>query len=65
VTNNLKLYFVIQNSYFDSSDFSENPIVKTFKPYFISSALTNLSIFYYVPLSFNDALINDNILFSD
>jgi hypothetical protein len=33
----MKMYFVIQNSYFDTNDFSENPIKKSLKPYIVTA----------------------------
>ena len=33
----LKLYFVIENSYFDTNDFSDKPVKKLLTPYYYTS----------------------------
>eukprot|EP00347_Sterkiella_histriomuscorum_P008262 403345754 len=64
VAANLKLYYVIQNSYFDQNDFSEDPIKKFLKPYFITSQF-NTSQSYYFLLSKNEATLRDSWLLDD
>lgn len=50
------------NSYFDSDSFNAYPIVQYMKPYYLTSSEVQ-SNYYYLKVSFNNAIINDNILF--
>ncbi len=52
------------NSYFQSDSFEADPIVKFFKPYFLTSSTENMASYYFMPLSFNNALLNDGMLMS-
>lgn len=63
VTQNIKLYFIIENSYFDISDFSENPVKKYLEPYYVVSSY-NQSHYYMVSLSLNQILLDDNYAYS-
>lgn len=38
VSENIKMYFITKNSYFDTSDFSQNPIKTIVQPYFVMSS---------------------------
>ncbi len=62
VSSLLKLYFVIENSYFDENDFSGEPIKRYMKPYYLTS-LNDTSFYYYMLISKNDVTLNDNLLF--
>jgi hypothetical protein len=59
----MKLYFVILNSYFDINDFSDNPIKKYLKPYYVTSS-SNQAHYYYLALSLNTASVNNNFFYS-
>lgn len=50
VAAQLKLYLLIENSFFDESKFGEDYIKKYLKPYYLTS-LYNQSIYYYMALS--------------
>ncbi|TNV81156.1 hypothetical protein FGO68_gene1145 [Halteria grandinella] len=59
----LKLYLLMENSYFDESNFDGDYIKKFLKPYYLTS-LYNQSIYYYMTLSQNKIQMNDNIFYS-
>lgn len=56
------MYVVMENSYFDDKDFSNNPIKKFLKPYYYT-AKNNTGNYYYMLLSKNDVILNDHMLF--
>lgn len=62
VSSLLKLYFVVENTYFDENDFSANPIKRYKKPYYLTS-LNDTSFYYYMLISKNDVVLNDNLLY--
>jgi hypothetical protein len=61
VTSMLKLYFVIENSYFDTLEYSDNPIKKYLKPYYLTSR-NNTSFYYYMLISQNEVTLSDTLL---
>lgn len=55
---NIKLFIVLQDSYFKDDDF-EQPLKRYLKPYYLTSAY-NESIYYYMQISNNLAKHYDN-----
>jgi len=55
---------VLQNSNFKDDDFSDKPIKKYLKTYYLTSTF-NTSTYIYMALSLNDVTMNNGILFSD
>ncbi len=53
---------VIQNSYFEDSEFVHDPIKKYNKPYYLMSKF-NSSVYYYMLLSENKITMNDAKLY--
>jgi hypothetical protein len=64
VAQRLKLYLVVENSYFNDKDFSDNPIKKYLKSYSFQ-ALDYQSIYYYMMISENDVYSSDYKLFGE
>ena len=62
VTQNLKLWLIVQNTNFDVNDFSDNPIHKSNKPYYLTS-FANKSVYYYMQVSQNDVIMQDNMIY--
>ncbi len=62
VAAQLKLYLIVQNSFFDDEDFNENPIKYYNKPYYMTSQY-NRSVYYYMQISENEASHYDSMLF--
>ena len=58
----LKLYFVAENSYFDQTEFTVNPIKKFLSPYYLTS-YNNTSQYYYMLLSKNDVSISSSLIY--
>jgi hypothetical protein len=58
------MYFIVINSFFDSSDFSGNPIKKYLEPYIVT-ATYNISRYYNLNIAFNEAGTNDNYLYDE
>lgn len=52
---------MIVNSFFNTSDFSEEPITKYLEPYFVESSF-NVSHYYNMNLAINQNYANDNYL---
>ena len=59
----LKLFWVVQNSYFKDDDFTDDPIKPYLKPYYLVTVF-NQSQYYYMLLSQNKVTLNDNPVFS-
>ncbi|CDW87692.1 UNKNOWN [Stylonychia lemnae] len=60
VSSLLKLYFVVENSYFDETDYSNNAVKKFLKPYYLTSK-NNTSMYYYMLISQNEINKQDNL----
>ena len=54
----------MQDSYFKDDDFSGDPIKKYLKPYYFN-AKANASMYYYMLVSQNQVILNDNALYGD
>lgn len=59
------MYFVILNSYFQTDDFSENPIKEYYKPYELTTFSSTVSSNYFLQLSLNYAILNDGMFISN
>ena len=59
----LKLFWVVQNSYFKDDEFVDNPIKAYLKPYYLVTVF-NQSQYYYMLISQNKVTLNDNPIFS-
>ncbi|CDW80648.1 UNKNOWN [Stylonychia lemnae] len=64
VSSNLKLYFVVENSYFDENDYGKESVKKFLKPYYLTSK-NGTSKYYYMLLSQNEIIKQDNLLLDE
>lgn len=55
----MKLYLIIENTYFKDDDFSEDPIKPYNKPYYLTSSY-NRSVYYYMQVSENAVELTDS-----
>jgi hypothetical protein len=62
VAGHLKLYLVVQNSYFKDEEFDGNPIKKFLKPYILTSSF-NTSNYQYMLVSENNVTMHNNKFF--
>ncbi len=56
------MYFVVINSFFDTKDFSPNPIKKYLEPYFVMSGY-NESHYYNMNIAINQGIANDDYIY--
>ncbi|CDW88164.1 UNKNOWN [Stylonychia lemnae] len=61
---NLKLYVVVQNSFFDQDNFSDNSIKTSLKPYFLTPS-NNQSHSYLFLLSKNQVQLRDSMFYGE
>jgi hypothetical protein len=59
----VRLYLLMENSFFDEKHFDDNYIKKYLKPYYLNS-FYNKSVYYYMTLLQNKIEMNDNIFYS-
>jgi len=61
IAKDLKLYFIIQNSYLNAEDFSDTPVEKYINQYVLTTS-DGIGVYYSVQIGFNDAEVSDSIL---
>jgi isoleucyl-tRNA synthetase len=61
VAGALRMWLVVQNSYFKDDDFSENPI-KTYNKIYRLTSIYNTSQYNYMQLSVNNVTMKDGAI---